>query len=308
MSLPLKTAGGAGPSLWLYLPLFGLGMLWGFSFSAAKIAISTGGHPAGIALWQAFGGALILFAVAVSRGKRPVIDRAHLRYYAASGLVGVAIPSTSIYVAAPHLPASIMAILVSTGPMMTYLFALLLRMERFERRRALGIVVGFGGVALLVGPSAALPDRAAAGWALVALIAPICYASQNIVATRLRPADSDSMALACGMLAVAATFLAAYVVPFDVVYDIAPPWDRTHAAILSLVLIAGLSQTVFFFVIGRAGPVFTSQVGYFVTLCGVVWGIVLFGERLDESVWISLALLLLGVALVSPKRYGPAPV
>ena len=58
----------------------------------------------------------------------------------------------------------------------------------------------------------------------------------------------------------------------------------------------------FIWLIGRAGPVFAAQVGYVVTLSGVFLGIVILGEQHSAWVWISLALALVGLALVQPRQ------
>jgi drug/metabolite transporter (DMT)-like permease len=60
----------------------------------------------------------------------------------------------------------------------------------------------------------------------------------------------------------------------------------------------------FIWLIGHAGPVFASQVGYVVTATGVVLGMALFGERHSLWVWGALGLLFAGIALVKPRRAG----
>ena len=55
-------------------------------------------------------------------------------------------------------------------------------------------------------------------------------------------------------------------------------------------------------VIRLAGPLFASQTGYVVTLAGVIWGIYLFGETHSAWVWGSVVVMMLGLALVTPRR------
>lgn len=54
--------------------------------------------------------------------------------------------------------------------------------------------------------------------------------------------------------------------------------------------------------VGRAGPVFAVQISYLVTLFGVFWAYLLLDESYPPLVWASLALMLLGMALVQPRR------
>ena len=51
-----------------------------------------------------------------------------------------------------------------------------------------------------------------------------------------------------------------------------------------------------------AGAVFAAQSSYLVTAAGMLWAMVLLGERPSVSVWIVLAVMLAGVALVQPRE------
>ena len=53
--------------------------------------------------------------------------------------------------------------------------------------------------------------------------------------------------------------------------------------------------------INIAGRLFASLCGYLITLAGVFWGIALFGETHSPWVWASLVVMLVGLALVTPR-------
>lgn len=59
---------------------------------------------------------------------------------------------------------------------------------------------------------------------------------------------------------------------------------------------------MFLYLIQLAGPVFAAQTGYVITLSGVFWGIAIFGEAHSYWVWLALGLILIGFALVTPRR------
>ena len=56
------------------------------------------------------------------------------------------------------------------------------------------------------------------------------------------------------------------------------------------------------YVLMRAAPVFASQMGYVVTLAGIAWGIVIFGEQHSLWFWGALVLMMLGLTLVQPRK------
>ncbi len=287
--------------LGMYGPLALLGTLWGLSFSMAKVAAAGGGAPIGIALSATGIGAVILLGVSGLRGIRLPLRRNYLGYYLMTGASGIALPSTALYAAAFHLPAGVLSMLVATSPMLTYAMALVLGMERREGRRLLGLALGLAGVALLVLPGRALAGNVDPLWLGVALVAPTFYAFNSILSARLRPADGDNIGLACGMLLGASLIMALIAVPGGFTVSLLPPWNLSHLGILILGSISGGAFILFFFILTRAGPVFFSQVGYIVTGTGVVWGMVLFGERHGLLVWLALAVVIVGVALVQPR-------
>ena len=63
---------------------------------------------------------------------------------------------------------------------------------------------------------------------------------------------------------------------------------------------------LFIYLIAYAGPVFATQVAYLVTIFGVAWGMVIFDERHSVWIWLSLAVMLAGLALVRPRKHERA--
>ncbi len=106
---------------WAWIVLLVMGFAWGYTVILAKVITAGGGHPFGIAMWtSALGAGFLLVFNAVWR--RPISLRRDLLWlYAVCGLLGVVIPAISFYFAAPHLPAGVLAITVTVGPILTFL-------------------------------------------------------------------------------------------------------------------------------------------------------------------------------------------
>ena len=58
--------------------------------------------------------------------------------------------------------------------------------------------------------------------------------------------------------------------------------------------------------VGRAGPVFTGQVSYLVTGFGVLWAMLLLGERYSLWIWAAMGLMAIGLLLVQPRLAAQA--
>ena len=49
------------------------------------------------------------------------------------------------------------------------------------------------------------------------------------------------------------------------------------------------------------GPTFAAQAAYLVTLAGVMWGIVIFGEEHSVWIWWALVIMMAALFLVQPR-------
>ena len=113
-----------------------------------------------------------------------------------------------MYYAAAHLPAGLLALLVNTVPIIIYPIALMAKQEKFDPKRLLGLCCAIAGIVCLILPKASFPDAHAALWVLMALLTPLCFALFAIFINPHRPADSNSLSLAAGMMLVATLLVA----------------------------------------------------------------------------------------------------
>jgi drug/metabolite transporter (DMT)-like permease len=309
------TAGAAGPAAgsatqgWRALawPLFLLvstGAAWGATFSLARIATTAGAHPIGLTLWQGLFGGLLLLALALARRRRPPLGRRHLGFYLVCGLLGTVIPSILYFYAASRVPAGVLSITIAMVPILTFAAALLFRIDRLAWGRVVGILCGLGAVLFIVVPASSLPERAMAPWVLLAVLAAVCYAGEGIYVALRRPPGSDPAATVASMLLMASAVLVPVVLATGTFVPLGFPWGEVEWAVVGMVAVNALAYSVFYHLIQIAGPVFATQMSYVVTIAGVAWGIAIFGEQHSLWVWGALALMLAGLALVTPRSEG----
>jgi drug/metabolite transporter (DMT)-like permease len=79
------------------------------------------------------------------------------------------------------------------------------------------------------------------------------------------------------------------------------PFGTAEQALLALSVISALAYAGYVWLVAQAGPVFAVQVSYVVTICGVLWSLVILGERYPGGVWFALLFMLVGMALVQPR-------
>lgn len=284
------------------------GLIWGVTFSFALMATSEGAHPLAISAWQVVVTGFF-FVVFCLMAKIPAFRFRHFRYYLVIALVGIISPNLAYYYAAPHLSAGILSITVSTVPLLTYAMMLALHYESVKLKRVFGIVLGMVAILLLVLPDHSVNSEDANFWILLALLSAFLYSVENIYIGHGVDDIVDVREILAGsnIVAIFIQF------PIAMYLGVAEPvsWLLTipGLALAALALGSGIAYSMFFYTIKTSGPVFASQCAYIVTISGVVWGIILFGEQHSIWVWSSVVVLMLGLVLVTPnKKSEPVPL
>ena len=154
----------------------------------------------------------------------------------------------------------------------------------------------------IVFPKNSLPDKSALPWILLACISAFCYALENIVLSFKSAITIGPIRLAMGMNLVAAITLLPVTLLTNSFFVPSFPLQPVDFAVIGLGLITVIAYTMFVISVSLFGSVFSSQVGYLVTLTGVFWGILIFNESHSIWIWISLVTIIIGLVLVSPKN------
>ncbi len=296
MSAPLFTR------LYPYLLVFIIGAVWGGTFSLVKIATSQGAHPIGLSFWQAFGGGVFLWLFCAVRGKLPPLNKTALQRYIIIGILGSIVPGTLYFYSASHVPAGILAVTTTVVPLLTYGFSLLLRIDTCQPKRALGIVIGFVAILLLLAPGATLPSQGNTVWLLLALLAGVFYTFENLYIDQFIPQDTDMVALLTGSLLVASLGLLPLSLAQGAWVSLQLPFGHVEWAMLGMALASCIAYTLFLMLIKLAGAVFASLSTYVITVAGIFWGMVIFDETHSLWAWAAFVLLLIGMALVTPRE------
>ena len=288
---------------WAWIILLFMGAAWGYTVILAKVVTAGGGHPFGIAMWTSALGAGLLLVFSAAR-RRPIsFKRDVVWLYVVCGLLGVVVPAISFYFAAPHLPAGVLSITVTAGPILTFLFSAFFGLERFASLRVLGVAFGVLAVALLVVPETSLPDPSAVPWVLLACVPGLCYALENMILTFRLPDGASPFMITCGNYLVSSIVLMLVVVASDSFVPLAWPWGAVEWSIAGMAAINAVGYGLFIYLITYAGAVFATQVAYLITISGVAWGIIIFDEQHSVWVWLSLACILTGLTLIRPRKH-----
>lgn len=284
---------------WLSILL--LGFVWGGTFLVIELALETM-TPFWIAAARIGFATLLTLFIWAALGRKLWLSSS--RAWGALIIVGVvssALPFMLLswglqYVTSGFAGVSMAAVALLVLPLSHFLVA----GERMTPRRALGLLIGFFGVIVLIGGNAFTSTGAELETLgrMACLGAAACYAVSSIVMRRLPPVDP------IGLAAVPLIFGAAIVVPMAYLKEGFPsvPDGRTLLilAFLGLVPTAG-ANFLRVWVIRTAGPVFMSLTNYQVPIWSVLLGALILSEPLPSSLIVAMTLILVGVGLT---QYG----
>ena len=276
-----------------------LGLVWGGTFPVIELTLEeftpfwlAAGRVTFAALlttliWQIMGGRL--FDAPPSRE-----DRINLL---AIGVMSTALPFMLIswgqkFVTAGFAGVSMASVALMVLPLAHFLVA----DERMNTRKVIGFLIGFLGVAVLIGPEAFSSTGAKGELAgrIACLAAAACYAVSSVTMRRLGAID------AVGLSAVTLLIGSVFVVALAASVEGAPPMPTPRGwvliALLGLIPTAG-ANLLRVLVIRSAGPTFMSLTNYQVPLWSVALGVAFLGEPFRVSLLLAMVLILAGVAL-----------
>ncbi|MDE2693696.1 MAG: DMT family transporter [Paracoccaceae bacterium] len=285
---------------WLILGY--MGIVWGLSFSLSKMAVGLGGTPIGLTFWTCLLTGLMLLFYTIIRGQKIRFRLKDLQIILLLAFLGAMLPNMFFYYAAAHVSAGILSITITVVPIATYALSFILKLEAISARRITGVFFGVGAILVLVLPENSLPNKSEVIWIIVACLSSISYALENITLA-IRGIDGiGPVRLSCGINLLAALILGVFSYFTDNFMPVPLPVTTLTWTILGISLIGATAYTLFVLTIANSGPLFASQVAFLVTISGVLWGMLIFGETHSSWVWLSLVLMLIGMSLVSPKR------
>jgi drug/metabolite transporter (DMT)-like permease len=273
-------------------------VLWGLPYLFIKIADDGGMPPLDLAWLRIALGAVVLVAIAWRAGTLPSL-RGHWPWLLAFAVAEIAIPFPMIAAGETHVASSTAAIVIATVPLIIALLSL--RFEPSERvtgGRLLGLLVGFAGVAFLVGVDVSGDGGELLGVGAV-LIAACGYATGPLILKR-KLADLDPIAMMGACLVIAAVLLT----PLAAI-DL-PSSTPTAGAFASVVVLGifctALALVLMAILIGLAGPSRASVITYINPVIALALGVVFLSEEPGAGALVGLALILVGSFLSTRKE------
>lgn len=273
-----------------------LGIAWGIPYLLVKVSVAEL-SPAAILLVRSFAAAAFLLPLAAARGAlRPTLRR--WRPIVAYAAVEVVVPWLMIGHAEQRLASSTTGLLIAATPLMGVAVGLLAgRHERMGAAGWGGLLLGFVGVAALVGLDVDTADR---GAVLQLLVVVVGYAIGPMILARSLSGES-------GLAVVGLSFGAAAIGAVGVL-AVGGGWPTQvpsmpvvgALAILSSVCTAG-AFLLLFALVHEVGAVRSMAVTYLNPAVAIVVGALFLGERITGWTVLGFAFVLVGSVLLARR-------
>jgi drug/metabolite transporter (DMT)-like permease len=270
-----------------------LAALWGASFMFIKVGVRELAPATLICFRLALGTLTLIPVVFLTLGARELVRslRAAARPLLLVGLLNSALPIAVLAWAEKRVDSGLAAVIQASAPLFTALLALRFsRGEVVTGARLVGLLVGFGGVALLVGVQPSGDVLSAAAITVTAF----CYAVAALYSARAL-VHVQPLVTAVGALGSATLML----VPFAIAQppDAVPGWKVTGSLLALGILGTGVAYVLYYALLAGAGASRSILVTYLVPAIALGYGAVLLGEPVTVVAIVGLALVLGGVAL-----------
>ena len=296
-----QSPASSGPGLADYGLLLLLSAIWGSSFLFIKVAVETMPAVSMTAARLFLAGLILICMAALSKQEMPK-GKALWGWIVLAAFFGNALPFALIGWGEEKIDSGLAAILMAVMPLTTLVLAHVFTAdEKITLPKAIGVVLGFCGLVVLIGPAklATLGEETVRQLAVAG--AAVCYGINAIITKQFAGLPPKALAAAVVMTSALMLLPASFV--FDAPMELEPSM-LSSLAILGLAVFHTVIATLLLFVlVRRQGASFFSQINFLVPIFGVAWGAVLLAERPSPDAYIALVLILLGI-LIARLKFG----
>jgi drug/metabolite transporter (DMT)-like permease len=313
-----------------------LALVWGSSFLFIKIGLNSGMPPFTLVTWRmAMASLFLVVALRATKGRWPNAAGAN-RKLVILALFNVALPALLISWGAQSISSALASVLNALTPLCAIVVAaFVLHDEPITLNRLAGLLIGFGGAALIASPN--LGQAGPEATAMAALLGEIAvatgalsyafgavYARHRITGRRLvvdggggRQASPVEIALAQAAISCLVCGVVAVILerPAGGVLSLPPDPSAWFAVTWLGMLGSGLAYILFFRIVRAWGATRTTLVTYVMPVVGITLGVVVLNEQLQPAEILGAALIICGLVLANAaiggrvlyRRNAPAP-
>lgn len=202
-----------------------------------------------------------------------------------------------------HIASGLASILNATTPIWGVVVAHLFTTdERMNPRKLAGVLLGFGGVAVMIGPSLFATIGTNVLAMLACITASLSYALAAVWARRFKPLGLSPLSVTTGQLTAGAAMMLPVMLLVDQPWTRALPPLEAWGSIVALALFCtAFGYVLYFRLIDSSGATNALLVTLLVPPIAIFLGALLLGETLAPHDFLGLALIAIGLAAIDGR-------
>ena len=278
-----------------------LGVIWGSSFFNIKIATYSY-EPFTLALIRVFFASIPLVLLCHYKNIKIEAFRKNWKWFALIGLCNIAIPFVLIAIGTAKINSYLAAILMSTTPLSGSILAhFFLKDEKLSFLKSLGVLIGFSGIILLFFDKVIINENNII-YALVTILGSTFYCIGGILTLKLKHKKNENVTTSTTLWSI--IFLLPFSILIEKPWNLSPSIESTLALLYLGTIATGLAWLIRFRILTVNGLVFQTQVAYLIPIFGILFGYFLMDEIITWKVFVSLAIILLGIYIFKRNNTG----
>lgn len=290
-----------GPAEWA--ALLALSVIWGGSYLFMKIAVVE--LPVFIIVFSRVAlGAMTLGAILILTRHSFPVRFVQWRAFLGMGLLNNAIPMSLIGFGTQSISAGLASIINALTPLFTILIASRLTSdETLSPNKIIGVIIGFIGVIILIGPGLLFEHDIAVIGELACVGAALSYASSNVFGRRFARMGLKPLEIAFGQTTSASFMLLPLALLIDKPWTLTLPSSSVIVSVMALgILCTGIAYLLFFRVLTKSGATAIALVTLMIPPSAIALGSIVLGESLKPQHVVGMIVIAIGLIAVNRKR------
>lgn len=247
----------------------------------------------------------LLFWLRVTGMTMP-LDRKSWMQFFVIGALNVALPYILFGYAQVHISSGLASVLNATTPLWGVLVAhFLTHDEKATSLRVAGVVIGFLGVAVMLGSGLETGSRDVILGQVACVVATLFYALTSVYARGMGERGLQPMQIATGQIVAATVLMVPVVLVTEPPHLLTLPGAPVVAAMLALSIIStSLAYVLYFKLLANVGAANSLLITFLIPVTAIMLGFAFLGEIIEPRQVAGMSLIAIGLLALDGRMFG----
>ena len=232
--------------------------------------------------------------------------RGHAKHWFAFlvfALLGIVFLWITVAFGEKYISAGLATVMATVTPLVTFIITVfIIRTEKFSILGALGLLLGVVGLVLVVGIKNIMGGSSILLGSVLIISGFAVFAVNGVIAPRLA-SGTDPLVSSAYYTAMASIFLWVLAFIFESPLETKLTIANSTAEIIMGVFSFASGFVVYYWLLNRAGPFFSSLTFYLLPIVGITGGYLMFGETVTLNQILGILIVFVGVYLINREKF-----